>query len=537
MKKIAFAAVVLVLGLGAVAHSTIGAGSRTDAAAVVPTALVRSSASFRTDGGLFRMPEERLAPDEGDARLTAPYVSMLPRAELGIFDWAALAHVGVPARGDDLTLVEAVLRIRGAAGAPLDQDDIQRLSAGLSLPDKQPEPGAEVGALATWADAQHLLQLAGGPPPDLSAIRARLAGLRLPDVTPHPYLVMRLADACRELGLAAPPVLAVAEQSLVHLEAKTPDSASNVLDTWAIQREKQRQGIPPVISDAYAEQIRRALAGGSSIEDLPRAALLAILSTSGRGSEATSAMTPLKDRLSPKTGLLRETDPDNSGSVGATYLFARLLGPRFREVCVAETTDALFAAAADTSHPLITRLQAVATLKDAGDKRWTQLGTSLLTNLGAFPASIGPNNLQQYLDVMEPAERIHPDVRRANLAEFDPGADENRQRLAAAALTESYLFANQEDVGRMFPGLQRQLKMWADNPSTPLTRLLIAVPALTSSRLESLGSTYLEALGKKISAGMTCGGGKRMMSADGRPNGPCSLSLTLAAQAVPGAIS
>lgn len=517
----------------AVVACSPAAGDGNPAAATgVSDAMLADAARFQLPGGLFVMPEAAAA-GVSSFQATAPYAAVASGLD-GVVDWSRAAANPLPGSAD-LAEADAYLQVVGAAGTrSLDADVLDRLSAAITAPPVQADAGAEIGALWLWTDAVSRLDALGGTAGTDPGVAARLAAVPSAQVAGHPYLVERLGEVYAHLQLAPPSTLQAEAVGLPATDtAAAVTSSSGVLDLLAVVRARLAAGRPAGLTADDVRGLVDTTGAASSDDDLLRASVIEIAAAAGASDQVAALTGPLRDRLDAASGLLAPSTA-SQGSVDATYLFARLVDLRFAEIASTATRDALATAAADGQQPVGARLEAVAALKQAGDGRWEQF-RALATQVAATqPRQVDEAALAGYLQVMEPAVQVDPGVGTAALTAFDPGSDEATQRQAWAALRLSYLFSNSGDVASMFAGLQRQMKGWADDPSTPFPQLLAAASIIPSSGVVSVDSTYLEKLGDRIAAHRGCHGATTFFALDGTTTGVCSVILTLQARGVPG---
>jgi hypothetical protein len=236
--------------------------------------------------------------------------------------------------------------------------------------------------------------------------------------------------------------------------------------------------------------------------------------------------------VSTRTGLVAAQTSD-AGSVDATYLVARLLDLRFPEVALDLTRDQLFAILSDGEQSSLTRLKAGAALKIAGDSRWESIDTVVDDVSRDIPERISQDQAAAYIENAEVLTVLSPDRRQSELVAFEPGDDESAQRIVAAALQRSYLFANAQEVTAMAPEFQQQMKGWLDDPSTPVVQLVAAGAALPVSSVVQLDSAELDRVAERVAEHRGCDGATTFLSVDGTADGTCSLLLTVQAAAIP----
>jgi hypothetical protein len=491
--------------------------------------LLHDSAQFQLASGLFRLPE-LTGVSRGSVLATAPYVEALGRERLALIPWQQLENLPVPA-DLDLPSARAYLAVRRAAGPTrLAGRDLQTVTAAVEIPPVEDDLGAEVGSLAVWSRARADLNALGGRLRVDRKLTDRLARLDAGALTGHPYLLYEAQQAYRLSGQPLPEGLGPAVAGLADLPLAAPTDVQAVLDAVAVVRTRAARGLSSALPTGY-QQKATALLAGDQLEDLSRASLLEVLAAT-KSAAVADEVERLGSRVDPGTGLLTPTS-SGAGSVDATYLFARLLDSRFAEIANDRTQALLEQVAGDSGQPLVLRLQATLALKNAGADLWHGLAPPLLDQVRATSGTVDRAQLPDYLSTMEPAVQLDPDIAKRRLRGFDPGDEVDQQKLAASAVSGSYLFANEEQVGAMFAPLQKSMTKWLTSP-VPFPQLMTAASTLPSSRAVQLSSAEMEATGNLITGHQGCAGAQRFFSVDGNPTSTCSVVMTLLARSIPG---
>jgi len=495
--------------------------------------LKNDSAQFQLADGLFEMPEATASGLPSEYAATTAYVEALGCDLQGVVDWheTSVTDISIPS---DLVGAESYLLLRHCAGSTtLDPSLRATITEILSSSHAESEPGAEVGALWTWAHARSLFAgLQETVAPDPGPAVKRLQRVTSTDLSGHPYLVWRVAEIYKLLGLSAPPWLDGLAKQSASVEIPTPTSTIGLLDGLAILKFRQLGGRIDAPS-AYIESVTKIVLNAPVVDDLSRASLLQVLAESGSPSASQTVREQLKDRLDSSTGLLK-TSQRAVGTVEATFLFARLLDTRFGEVASVKTRDRLYVAASDSGAPMSERLRAGVALKYASDPRWKSMLPLAQKEAKAMPAVVREADLDVYLSVMEPAIALDSTVERGSLEAFDPGEDEIRQKHAWAAINLAYLFSNEDAVCSMFPNLQATLKRWAESKDTEFPQLVEAAEVIPILKTVSVDSTFLEQLAQRIVSQRGCKDAASLYSIDGTRDAPCSLILTLQIRGIPG---
>lgn len=149
------------------------------------------------------------------------------------------------------------------------------------------------------------------------------------------------------------------------------------------------------------------------------------------------------------------------------------------------------------------------------------------------PSVVTEDQAPAYLDLMEAALTIDPDLPRSVLRRMTSPRSELQDRLGSAILQLSYVFANEREVLTFFPGLRADLPAWVEDETLPFQQRLTAMATLTGLPDARLGSEQLQRFGRAVAEKRGCAAARSYLSTDGSASGPCSLILTLQARAVP----
>ncbi|MDY3048164.1 MAG: hypothetical protein SOR40_00075 [Rothia sp. (in: high G+C Gram-positive bacteria)] len=144
--------------------------------------------------------------------------------------------------------------------------------------------------------------------------------------------------------------------------------------------------------------------------------------------------------------------------------------------------------------------------------------------MGAFPAQISFDEVNDYIQVAEVAIDADPFIQRHTLLEYPVPAD--AERLTVSVLTYSYLFDNQEEVEKMFPDVQAKIREYSlgDSEGVTVDQYLLSSEALIITQ----GLSYEERLKlrEKDSKLLKCGESETFIGMDVNGTKVCSLVLT-----------
>jgi hypothetical protein len=243
-------------------------------------------------------------------------------------------------------------------------------------------------------------------------------------------------------------------------------------------------------------------------------------------------------KLSGTNGLIRmpESASPGMGSVHGTYLAARLLDTRFSELANEQTRDELELVLREPETNLITQLKALVALKRSGSSSWVSYGSVIERGKAALPADVTIANLSGYIDLVEVLVQLEPNAPLARLAAFDadPVIEESICS-ALIALSNSMYFSNSEEVRSMFPAVQSALPQLISSPKGNGMNYFLALTAMTNASRSGLGSNDYD---KAVEGLRTLKGCKEFPSLyrmEASKESPCSLSVSAAMIAVPGA--
>lgn len=168
--------------------------------------------------------------------------------------------------------------------------------------------------------------------------------------------------------------------------------------------------------------------------------------------------------------------------VNATFLTAQMVSPKSASVVNDKTTDSLHSYGIDAKNPVETRLKAFAALKLLNDFRWKESASLIASIKSMTPKTVSYDTLPNYLALAEPLNLLDDSFSKAKLIRFDATQNEQTERLAASALTLSYLFDNKEQIIEYFSAIKPKLCNWADGNSQHVQQILISANALLGTK-------------------------------------------------------
>ena len=243
-------------------------------------------------------------------------------------------------------------------------------------------------------------------------------------------------------------------------------------------------------------------------------------------------------KLREASGLVRtpESSSPEKGSVHGTYLAARLLDTRFSELANEQTRDELERVLREPEANLITLLKALVSLKRSGSPSWGNYGSLIEQGKAALPATVTFAKLSGYIELVDVLVQLEPNARLGRLEAFDadPGVEDLLSG-ALMALSNSMYFSNSEEVRSMFPAVQSALPQLISSPKGNGMNYFRALTAMTNASRSGLGSNDFD---KAVEGLRTLKGCKEFPSLyrmEAGKESPCSLSVSAAMIAVPGA--
>lgn len=207
------------------------------------------------------------------------------------------------------------------------------------------------------------------------------------------------------------------------------------------------------------------------------------------------------------------------------YRYAKLLQEKYPEYLTDKQAEFLEKVSSDEGQLPLTRLYALTALKLANRESDEQLAQNIAGELmGAFPAQISFDEVNDYIQVAEVAIDADPFIQRHTLLEYPVPAD--AERLTVSVLTYSYLFDNQEEVEKMFPDVQAKIREYSlgDSEGVTVDQYLLSSEALIITQ----GLSYEEGLKlrEKDSKLLKCGESETFIGMDVNGTKVCSLVLT-----------
>ncbi|GAB3569856.1 hypothetical protein GCM10027405_33750 [Arthrobacter alkaliphilus] len=237
-------------------------------------------------------------------------------------------------------------------------------------------------------------------------------------------------------------------------------------------------------------------------------------------------------------GLVRmpESASPETGSVHGTYLAVRLLDTRFSELANEQTLDELELVLREPETNLITQLKALVALKRSGSSSWVSYGPVIERGKTALPTDVTIANLSGYIDLVEVLVQLEPNAPLARLAAFeaDPGVDDLLSG-ALMALSNSMYFSNSEEVRSMFPAVQSALPQLVSSPNGNGMNYFRALTAMTNASRSGLGSNDFDKAAEGLRTLRGCKEFPSLYRLEAGKESPCSLSVSAAMIAVPGA--
>ena len=208
--------------------------------------------------------------------------------------------------------------------------------------------------------------------------------------------------------------------------------------------------------------------------------------------------------------------------IQASLIVAKLAEPRLEDLRKQLSRDRIYQFASAKDKPEETRLLAFETLYYLHDSRAEEGRVLARQAMSSLPATIEPDALPKYLAVAEASHLLDPEVPLRELADFDPGDNEQLQRSATSALGLSHLFSNKEELSSsFFPNLRPKLATWAKGDYQYIQQFLLSNIALNGTP----GSSGDD--GRRIAYAMQgCASSKIFFSVDGDSENECSLINT-----------
>lgn len=484
--------------------------------------------------GLIRMPEGE-GQERGDLYTTALYSENLGSYLLAADNAYGTVREALGAQSTaDLPTLWSALKLIRAAGTALPADLEARL-ANAAIPPRQQDVGAEIAALWFWIDIgrmQGWSAIAGKSFVEEALVRLRAIDVN--SITNKPYLVWRLFDSYSALQKQKPSEL---ERTLKNVEyKKLPGDYESTLDFQAALEARVTLGKDLFVPNNAKDHIVGLLDSSQVHDDALIASMLRSLELLNAQAEVQRL---IKDRIAPRvdqeTGLIRSASLAK-GSVHGTYLAARLLDTNFPEAASQRTRDELERILRTPETDLITQLKALVALKRGGSSSWGSYGAVIERGRAALPRSVTFTNLSGYIELVDVLVQLEPSVRLGRLEAFDadPGV-ENLLSSALMALSNSMYFSNSEEVRSMFPAVQSALPRLIVSPKGNGLNYFRALTAMTNASRSGLGSNDFDRAAVELRTLKGCKEFPSLYRMEAAKTSPCSLSLSAAMIAVPGA--
>ncbi|MDQ0100327.1 hypothetical protein J2S96_004070 [Arthrobacter bambusae] len=404
-----------------------------------------------------------------------------------------------------------------------------------AMPARQQDVGAEIAALWFWIDIGRMQSwsvIAGKSFVEEAIIR--LGAIDLNSIMNKPYLLWRLFDSYSALQRERPLEL---ERALKNVDSnKLPGDYESTLDFQAALEARATLGNDLVVPNGARDHIVRLLDSSQVHDDALIASMLRSLELLNAHTEAKRLV---KDHIAPrvdqKTGLIRSASLAK-GSVHGTYLAARLLDTRFSELANEQTRDELERVLREPEANLLTQLKALVSLKRSGSPSWGNYGSLIEHGRAAVPPSVTFANLSGYIELVDVLVQLEPNARLGRLEAFDadPGVEDLLSG-ALMALSNSMYFSNSEEVRSMFPAVQSALPQLISSPKGNGPNYFRALTAMTNASRSGLGSNDFDKAAEGLLTLRGCKEFPSLYRMEARKESPCSLSVSAAMIAVPGA--
>lgn len=243
-------------------------------------------------------------------------------------------------------------------------------------------------------------------------------------------------------------------------------------------------------------------------------------------------------KLQGINGLIRMPDSSTlaKGSVHGTYLAARLLDTNFPELANERTRDELERVLKTPETDLVTQLKALVALKRSGSSSWGSYGAVIDRGRAALPDTVTFANLSGSIELVDVLVQLEPSARLGRLEAFDadPGVEDLLSG-ALMALSNSMYFSNSEEVRSMFPAVQSALPQLIGSPKGNGLNYFRALTAMTNASRSGLGSNDFDKAAEGLRTLKGCEEYRSLYRMEADKASPCSLSLSAAMIAVPGA--
>ena len=216
--------------------------------------------------------------------------------------------------------------------------------------------------------------------------------------------------------------------------------------------------------------------------------------------------------------------------IDTALLFANLLGERTREVFTDQTIENLQTSFNEIELPISVRLNAAAALVLAGENPSQAQRNLARQAMNEYGSKVTLDTLPDYLNDASAATIIEPGIRLAKLISFDPGSNPVDQKIAASALVDVHLFANQEEVSEMFPRLQAEMLTWIRGKAKSVDQFIYAAAALPNSSVVQLTQDDLKSISREKDSWKKCPGYPGFVLVSKTQDLGCSLNMTVIAQ-------
>jgi len=488
---------------------------------------------LRGANGLFRMPEGG-DQERGDLYTTALFSenlgSYLPSSQVAV---TAVGTTVMEQDTTDLLTLWSALKLLTASGGDM-APEIEAKLARVAVPPKQTEVGAEISALWFWIDVSRMhdwsrtdRNAAAG------AVGTRLDDISVTSISDKPYLLWRLYDSYSALQRAKPADL---ERALRQVDIKSlPHDYESTLDFQAALETKSTLKKDLVVPNDAKAHIVQLIDQGLVNDDALIDSMLRSLQLLGAQEDAHELVrNRVAVRIDKENGLVRAAALEN-GSVHATYLASRLLDTSFPDIANDRTKQELERVLRTAETDTLTRLKALVALKRSGSEAWHDYAAVVGQAQANIPATVTADNLNQYVELIDVLVQADPSTPLSSLKSFDAQADnESSLSKALIALSNSMYFKNSAEIRSMFPAVQSKLPELIANRGTGLNYFR-ALTAMTSASLSGLDSNDFDSATQKLQALKGCKEFSSLYRLQTDEATQCSLSLSAALIAVPGA--
>jgi hypothetical protein len=498
------------------------------------TAIKEDLLKLQGTNGLIKMPEAG-DQERGDIYTTALYSDDLGSYLLAADEASKAVDEDVSGQDTtDLLTLWSALKLLKATGGTL-SPALEAKLANAAIPIKQPDVGAEIAALWFWIDVGRMHDWSGtARRPAVEEVNSRLEAVDVSFITNKPYLLWRLFDSYSALQKQKPVELQIA---LNDVDVKRlPADYESTLDFQAALETRVTLKNDLVVPNDAKDHIVKLLDSGQVDDDALIDSMLRSLKLLDSHADAQRLVKDrIATRIAEQTGLVRSSAV-TKGSVHGTYLAARLLDANFPEIAKERTQEELTRVLATPDTDVLTQLKALVALKRSGSESWLDYGTIIEQGEAKIPTTVTSANLSEYIELVDVLVQVDSNVQLGRLAPFeaDPKTESSLSS-ALLALSNSHFFTNSEEVRSMFPAVQAQLPELILEPNGKGLNYFRALTAMTSAGLSGLDSNDFEKAAQGLQKLKGCEEFPSLYRLEEDKASACSLSLSAAMIAVPGA--